>query len=821
MSKLYYRKNGFLLSNGENIFSIDEPIKWDQVRLDIVFDNEYFGFNYAFSDKDVVLEFDRQAGFNIIQEQHKKLGVDMNCSLKFGYYTGDVFTVLYEGQLVGATYVEDATVIKCTLEKRSLKQKFLSRIDLPVDLFSPTSVDGLSLLPISRKKVVLPPLALVKQASFAYNTNVDVVVDYDYADPVLQSGILEGVSFVPPFKSTQNNIQQIENPVPVDGTLFYSGLEFDSGITQKNIKIKSLKVRYSFNYSTASHLEEPNIQYGISVYKKSNIAGGPTNGDLDAGFTVIPPPTYYNFITIAANEAGVKSFVLNEETGNLEFSLVEDEAIFIKCWLLHFDGGVVEDITNISPEEWLMEVEEEAFAASTQNEAVYIHEGIDRAIQLITDSSILKSSFFGRTDIGYAENGLQSDNFIMNGKLIRGLNESFAKSVKDIVKPLINLYALGMTFEKDVDNNEFIVIEPLENFFRNVLLHSFTVVSKYERSPVDELTFNELKFGFQKYPRDSQQNSFSEYLTQMFWSTPLKYFKNKFEKVADILLASTYFEYTRQQSFSKEPDTAYETDNDLFLLKIESTDGVYADASIRFKATNILLTVNSGNTPIPFLDGDKFTVSGHPTPENNKEYTITSIRYLYSPGFSLDDGFAYELTVEEGYTVVTSQEDCAVTVDFVGVDRYLPKLNRSFSQGMSIYNSYYKITNTLKSWAKVFNSGLFGYFGSGKIRFLSGISNTTLDKADYDLPDYKTGEVGELDKPLFSGDQITFETVIDWEVFNTLVSAFEGRHPDDKNYGYFELPNPKGVIEKGFANKISLDPTTQILKLTLLEKFDG
>jgi hypothetical protein len=156
---------------------------------------------------------------------------------------------------------------------------------------------------------------------------------------------------------------------------------------------------------------------------------------------------------------------------------------------------------------------------------ILYHEAFERLIQIYTGySGRFKSDFFGRTDLGYAADGVIGA--IFAGRYIRdnwGLNNTMAVNLASLFNSLQAVYNLGMGVET-IDGVEKVVIEPMEYFFspQVVLNVSDRIAAEtIEKSYYPELSFNRISIGFNSYEYKSLGGVY-EFNTTSKFATPIK-----------------------------------------------------------------------------------------------------------------------------------------------------------------------------------------------------------------------------------------------------------------------------------------------------------
>lgn len=840
--RLYYVRNVFYLQVGAVRTVIDEPIRWDQVMIAVVWDKKSKAYRFEFSDKDVLLEFDNAAGRAIVREQYRLLGSNAEVTLLFGEYdtVNDVLTIHYEGSINfgPGSAVDTETTFKANIERRSLNERLRVYFDTRVNVFREDSLDGMALAPIETKNLFLHPRLLTFEAKYKYNPRVDPEVVL-ISEPIF-SGDQQFKSAVPPFTYTvrtpggdnevSNNIEGMVEPTPPDGLLIYAGLELSPGITKRTFRFDNVRVQFSFTMGNTS----AELFAGVAIYKKPNIATGPTDADLFVPLANLQIAQYSSY----GNVAGNKSFI-GFLSGTID--LVADDALFIKAFFYQNNTSAF-DITNftfINTGTFTMDVAEQTVYSPSLIAAPRIHEVINRQLEIILDVvNPLRSSLLGRIDLGYLANGCASNHFSMDGKIVRQFKDkAFNLSAKEWYNAIDGLFNMGMSVERDVDEAETVRLEEVPYFFRDVLLMDLLVISEYERRPAADYLFNELNTRFKKYPRDNQQDSLDDFHTDMSYITPLTKIKNKLDVNIDAILSGNYIEYTRQQAFNVNPKNAYETDEDLFIISAKDGLASHEAVVIVFDQAAGTITITK---IIPIVAGDFINITSVTGSVTAGLYEITRA----------DVSFFYDkmiLTVAEALaTDGPGTGDLEITDELAApVERFEAKRDEDFesTSGVnfpkSVYNLEHHIKRIVLRWAKMFQSGwtfLLGGvgFNPNGVTFTSGANNTEVitrldpavackygDAQRLDRADAFFVSVDEMDAPLFDKDEVSFKAPLTWTAFNYIRKAYEGRNPDGKDYGFLQWRNPEGQVERGYNLGMRFNPNEQICTFTLILKYDA
>ncbi len=835
--KLYYGVDRFLLRAGSTNLAIDEPGKWNEVLIEVLWDDKFGGYRFEFSDGDILLEFDRASGFDLLYQMWRQDKTNADVLLIYGQLVEGVLNVQYEAKLNFDSYAEDKVKIKMNCERRSFSDKFINYYDTTIDATQTISLGNVNFNPLDKKPLYLHPRLLTQSANLIFDPTYDPVVGDMHNEPLGSHDQQVTRTVVPPFtfrkaqasldcstesQPTGANIQGISEPIAPDGLLVETNT-FPDGILVRRIRVRA-RVSFKFDMGSSSG----NIYSGIFVYRST----------AEADFPMIPlfPSTDNSWLSDYQDNGNVAHSVAAQtyEVDGVIDVHPGDTGIYIKCFVrgasddfpaLDGDSSVIA-ITNFvftNTTNHQLTVNEQTVFPPSLTHAYKPFELFNRYLELILDSpNPLKSSLLGRTDIGYDADGCAAFDLTLNGFLVRGfLCKPMNASVKQIFEGIDGIWNTGLSMERDNSGNEFVRFELLSYFFQNVELMVFTEgISDYERVADLDLTFNEVNMGFKKYPdgtRDNQPDSLEDWMTVMNYITPLTKYKKKFDNKIDFILSPYYIEYTRRESFKEKPTESYETDTDIFQISsklISEVLGVNVDWD---EETNTI----SIHKIVPIIPADIFVISGV-DPDIDGTYQAKTVEIPFN----------YDRVIIVPTIVLTTTGTGNGDVAFD--ERYQADRNEDFTSTNnvpfpdSVYNLKHHIMRITRRWANFFSSGFSNYYPTRKIKFVSGINNTsvatklknTIPCGAKDDTVYDNGPGGAVwDAPLFSGDLIKCTVTMDFTIMNEIRKAFEGRHPDDKNYGYLSIKNPKGVMEHGWARGITFNPSANSCKLILREKF--
>ena len=210
-----------------------------------------------------------------------------------------------------------------------------------------------------------------------------------------------------------------------------------------------------------------------------------------------------------------------------------------------------------------------------------IHEALEQVVKSITGlSGRFKSNYFGRTDLGYAEDGHGALRLISKGKNIRGypigqqisisgedITDNLFVSFKSLIEEgLVGIDAVSFGFEED-NGKTIIRVEPIAYFYGADIAITLERVSKLNKRVVADKYLTNINLGYQKWTGQKDIGTLFEINSEHNYYTGLKQV-NKSEDYRTKLVTGSYaIESTRRLSVDLSiKDGQY--DEDIFLIQV-------------------------------------------------------------------------------------------------------------------------------------------------------------------------------------------------------------------------------------------------------------
>lgn len=223
------------------------------------------------------------------------------------------------------------------------------------------------------------------------------------------------------------------------------------------------------------------------------------------------------------------------------------------------------------------------------------HEAITRIINGITGlDNAVYSEYFGRVELGYADNGGGSLLFLTNGLLMRGYPSGYiyesggddfevskvaqlSFKFKDFFNNLNSIYNIGAGVY--YDDGYKLRIENKEYFYQQEVIltidKNVMVSDTLERTRNSEFYFSEINIGYE-FEQPEEVSGLEDYNTKETFSTPVKS-ENKLELISTYIGSAIVNELTRRKSYTLDNTIDYKYDKNILLLKIYD-DGGYVQA---------------------------------------------------------------------------------------------------------------------------------------------------------------------------------------------------------------------------------------------------
>ena len=794
---------------GPALYLDDEPIKWADVQIIGKRDPDWHGFNYEYTDGDVLLEFDCLTGKDFIDEIYEEQGVDGLILLQFGRIVGLSEIVEYEGKLNLATFKRLKFRIACSVEKNGIHDLVKSRWSTKVDLFSSNTLDGDAITPAQPLDLELHSKRLVnnfnKKTSLEGTTSGTPFLVKNLHDLYYTFNTQAGDSDdsnIDATPGTELGVSQLD-PTAFSKYVFdlNAGGSFTFNITLNyifNVKLirKAISTEPRIGDWTHNHFLHIIDKNGTTRVKKSFTPA--FSGYRNGQFLVTPG-----------------GYSVSTSLTNYQIELEEGDKVYIYAHF-NFDGfnaGWKGLESYIQTSGTSFDIVAETLTPTSPTKALLIHEALESTLKIATgDENTLHSDFLGREDLGYPLDGCGSANMVTNGFQLRRFdtaNRSPQISLKDILTSLNALYCIGMGYE-----GSSMRVEQREYFYNDSEILFIPEVSDFEETAATDLIFNNLKIGYSKY-LDEGIRLLDEFNTEHEYLSPVRRHENQFSQLSTLIGSGYAIETTRRAQFSDTQKDSTKYDDDNFILAVRKDEPLEVSATFRALGDYFVISLTATRS---FAKNETISVTG--SIFNDNTYRIVRI-------------FLGRIYVDKPLTNETA------TISITNLSRpYSTEKDEPFESVTGVvspetsYNLRHSPKRMLMRWAKWLNGGFY-YKTSGdliKNTFVkqNGELTTQFNAAETcnlgdpqkdlitEKEDIALAEFDEFDK-YFIPEWVTFKARMTRDEINTIRDAMTGQSVDS-SYGFIRSIMPDGNHLESWIYEMTYNPNTEQVSFKCLKK---
>lgn len=609
-----------LIHDIAGIYEITEPEGWKDARLLLERDENFhsliekfdspflFYGNNGFEDGgvDFIRYIEKTYGFDA------DLTVDIDVSFNSGISYEDIFTGLYDFTL---TEEINLNKIKSGIIRNDLWSKFVSRLETPINLQSPTGLDGDPVDVIDPINIILPSQTINKTTSYTGQmggTDDDITYALDFVQSLGANGASDDYTAY-----IQGNVDLDQDEIPdsfntVAGFVVAvidvpTAVEIADENGEVTISLNSAKINMDMfsSYFMESVEPDPTTLTSISIVarffvQKNNdtpILLGLGSGATHSGFGVPGDTGISHDFNISFTE-----MVFTPASLIVNVLPVDTLKVFIQ-WDFVFNLAIGAD----DPIKWsfrrfnyfnfesdITYVFKSQFPNST-SQGFLVHD----AGRLITDRIISENNKFSSELLGgaytspsYESEGCGYRNFLLKGLHIRKYNlaqKPFFISFMEWwngINPILNL---GLSYET-IDGEEVIQIEKKEDFYSDEVSINFDEVFDIVRTYDESVIYKKAIVGYSRWESESI-SGIDDPQSIHTYATRLKKTGSDLTIKSEFMAASLAIEETRRQSLKKSKD--YRLDNETFILALNesntSPDGFTPELDENFSSiTNLL-----------------------------------------------------------------------------------------------------------------------------------------------------------------------------------------------------------------------------------------
>ncbi|MFV8269717.1 hypothetical protein ACNQGP_07235 [Flavobacterium sp. GT2N3] len=560
-----------LYNKSQGSLVITEPIGYANDEKELARHEQYHGIISRFSNSSKFIG----SGKDYIQLIYDIEGINAEIKMKREerHPQTDDWTLSYSGYLDLSTWETENNQISIKFNSGGLEQLLKARESEQVEIDRNTTIDGKSIAALAPITVAMDGRRIFLKTKYEVAETDNSLQLHNESNAGNIRSQTAGIPFAVINKSHESAQTVLDGGVGNKdngdtGMMFFA-------VSDRKRRLRVVIDQLTFNYKIDRQAikDDSNTYFKISLTK------------FKSGFDYATPERIpllsFNYSQMIENHD--RNFALNYSA---YIDLDIGESLSVEAFQnvnFNFSNNARLNITlsNISGK---LSVDEDSFFEKSQTKAVLAHELLDRLVTIGTNKEkAFYSDFLGRTDLGYAADGLGSLTGITHGFWIRAFGKSatpadalkednlfkpLTTSFKDAVAALDAVWNVGIGIET-VGNKERVRLEELSYFYNNnVTIRLPFQVKNVKRSVATNYYYSGLEFGSEKGGDYQEAMGLDEYNTKSTFTTIINRVKEVYSRVSKYRTDSYGMEFARRKpkSLNDTEDTPYDTDN--FMLDL-------------------------------------------------------------------------------------------------------------------------------------------------------------------------------------------------------------------------------------------------------------
>ncbi len=577
-------------SDGFDDLVITEPIGWNNDEKEFARNLEYHGIFPKFSNNLKFIE----DGRDYINFARQILGI--NASLKLTKYEKhprtDRWVRTYWGYLDMSTWSDENNQVSIKFNSGGLEQEIKARESEPVEIDRAETMDGKAMDPLIVNEVSLDGRRIFLKSKWEHNDNTDDINIRVYSD----DGNTRSKAAAFPLTLVSNSHEQAQSNISSSlgnedngSTGMMILADFDR-TRQLTIKGRNLKIKPFIydGYNTSMGSVEWNwafFKINIAIYQNSidydikeripllHFGHGTNDGAL-----------IYN-----SNVLNIHNQILSIPDFDKEIVVEQGDSvaieILIKADLKNYTTSRARYYVKVSDFDGDVFVEEDSYFEPSKSKFIFTHDLLDRLVEICTSKKkAFYSKFYGRTELGYAEDGPGAHVANTHGFWIRNFDKLPASTqtdpnlfkpltttLKDAITSCIAVHNVGMGIEEN-NNQERVRIEPYGYFFNpNVTIRLPNQVKNIKRSEAIDYYCSGVEMGYELGGNYSEAQGLDEPNGKSTFTTVIKSVKATFSRISKYRADSYGKEFCRRKPLSLDSTLDTQYDEDIWFLDLKKT----------------------------------------------------------------------------------------------------------------------------------------------------------------------------------------------------------------------------------------------------------
>jgi len=576
----------FFLTHDAGQVEVDQPDKFESFESEIDRDFKTHGLIYQFTSGTLLLGFIGD-GRDILERAFQIDGLDAIVTLQIDKRDDDAdpWVTVFTGNAVMENRVISIDFFEVDFENTTFLQKLTNRFDTKVRLDATEDLDGGTLSgALTSYSVVSNNIRKKKVMNANYRDPADSAVKDDINTPSSSSGSTFTKYWKPFFESLQ--INELPTPSILPKTLVFTSSAPTTGdvvIEQIGDITFNATIKYQIKMlGICSDASPPSIipsySFVLDHYNSADAlqtsfdrtTGGLSNwGETDSPITDECPsaPTNQDFT--------LQTRTLNELTIT-DVKIGDYFVFYLREKLVDSNGG---NITAEFDADWFhnssidFSLKDAAKTFSTTQWLVF--DVLERIVQIITGvNTAFWSDFYGVTESGADADGCGGLTMLTSGLRLRIQTTFPEMSLKDVLESLQAIHNIGWAVEDAYEGVDFrLRVELMEFFYADGEILDLGNVTKFKAETFEELTFNKVEIGYNKFSNEENglSNSLDDFSTVSEYFLPLASVKGDYIKKSPFIASGELIQATFDQGL--DLSKAWKYDEDIFIIQVVRSGG--------------------------------------------------------------------------------------------------------------------------------------------------------------------------------------------------------------------------------------------------------
>jgi hypothetical protein len=573
VNQSYFNRVKYTLSHPESgSLVIDEPIGWNNDEKEFARNEEYHGIFTNFSNSLKFIE--SGADFILLVDELYGINAQLRLTKDERHPKTDLWVRSYDGYLDLSTKEEEDNQVSVKFNSGGLEQLLKARESEQVEVDRLTSIDGGILDPLRVDTVLLEGRRVFLKTKYDVEKIENTVTLYNQTN-----GQTRGKTSPVPLHLLSKSHESAQSPINSTsigndtwdrsgngetGLMFFAVSDLDRILHVK------LNVSFKVNFLQFDDINFFRFWLRLATYKNASDYTFKENRTIftDDNYNRLNGKTFTisfdQTITVLAGESLALVFDQNMDGKNGKSAHLEMLINNIEC-----------DFS----------MEEDSFREQSTSKFILAHELLNRLCEIATNKKgVFRSNYFGRKDLGYAEDGFGAYNGLTHGFWVRGFDKlpipsetiintfkPLTTSLKDCLASFSAIHNTGFGIEK-VGYKEIAVVEDLKYFYnRNVTIRLPNQAKKVKRSVATKYYYSSVEIGYEKGGDYEEAMGLDEYNVKSTFTTAITRLKNVYTKISKYRADSYGKEFARRKPIilGDSLDTPY--DNDVFIMDLKTS----------------------------------------------------------------------------------------------------------------------------------------------------------------------------------------------------------------------------------------------------------